>query len=167
MEVKATVQLTAKQMFEFLMHHTYSSMNGIIGGILSILGYAGFVYMLFVPDVSEVYLVALLFIGLLFTVIQPLMIYSRSKRQVKTNESINKPFEYVISQRGVDISQDGQKGFTPWEEIIKITSSRNNIMFYTSRVHAYVFPKQEIGQKMEELKTLVRENSTARYIKIK
>lgn len=166
MEVKATVQLTAKQMFEFLMRHTYLTMGGFISVILSIGSIAGFCFMVTKPNASIMYLGALLIIGLLFTVIQPCMIYKRAKKQVKQSEAINKPLEYVISKKGIDISQGDNKAFSPWNEIIKITSTKRIVMFYTSRVNAYIIPKGQIEEQMDTLKTLVRENCKAGYIKL-
>ena len=94
MEVKAKVQLTTKEMYEFLMRHTYSSMSGFIGLVLSIGGFVGFFYMLGMPNASPLYLGALLLTGLLFTVIQPLMVLKNAKKQAKFYEK--ESLEYVI-----------------------------------------------------------------------
>lgn len=166
MEVKVKVQLTTKEMFEFLMRHTYFSISGIIGLLLSLAAFAGFFYALTVPGVSNMYLVALLLIGLLFTVIQPWMIYSKAKSQVKRSEAINKPLEYTINKSGIDIKQDNQTASGNWDSIYKICSTKNLIMLYTGRMHAYILPKKDIGEQMEDLRTIVKENCTAGYIKM-
>ena len=83
MEVRATVRLTEKELFGFLMHHTYATISGAVGIILSLLGFVGFFYMLGVPDVNPVYLCALFVTGLLFTVVQPAMIYYKAKNRLR------------------------------------------------------------------------------------
>lgn len=164
MEVKAKVQLTTKEMYEFLMRHTYSSMSGFIGLILSIGGFVGFFYMLGMPDASLLYLGALLLTGLLFTVVQPLMVLKNAKKQAKFYEK--ESLEYIISKKGIDVRQGDKTGFSSWDDITKITSSKNIIVMYTTRVHAYVIPRTAIGDQADTLKTIVRECSNAKYIKL-
>lgn len=164
MEVKAKVQLTTKEMYEFLMRHTYSSMSGFIGLILSIGGFIGFFYMLRMPNASPVYLGALLVTGLLFTVVQPLMVLKNAKKQAKLYEE--DALEYVISKKGIDVKQGDKTGFSKWDDVTKITSSKNIIIMYTTRVHAYVIPRAALGDQTDVLKTIVRECSTAKYIKL-
>ena len=163
MEVKVKVQLKTKEMYEFLMRHTYGSMSGINGLILSIVCLAGVFYMLGLPDASPAYLVALLVIGLLFTVVQPLMVLKNAKKQVKYYEE---PLEYTITKRGVDVKQGDKTGFSSWENITKITSHKNIVIMYTSKVHAYVIPKAAIGEQMEDLKSIIKECSVAKFIKL-
>lgn len=164
MEVKAKVQLTTKEMYEFLMRHTYSSMSGFIGLILSIGGFIGFFYMLRMPNASPLYLGALLVTGLLFTVVQPLMVLKNAKKQAKLYEE--DALEYVISKKGIDVKQGDRTGFSKWDDVTKITSSKNIIIMYTTRVHAYVIPRAALGDQTDVLKTIVRECSTAKYIKL-
>lgn len=166
MEVKATVKLTAKELYGFLMHNTYSTFGSYIGVLLSLGSIAGFFYMLGMPDVNPAFLVALLVIGLLFTVVQPLMLYSKAKKQVKVNEAINASLEYLISKSGIKVSQGEQSAFTTWDEIVKVTSTKNLVMLYTSRVNAYVIPKKDLKEGISELKKLIQDNCNAGYIKL-
>lgn len=166
MEVRATVKLTAKELYGFLMHNTYSTFGSYIGVLLSLGSIAGFFYMLGMPDVNPAFLVALLVIGLLFTVVQPLMLYSKAKKQVKVNEAINASLEYLISKSGIKVSQGEQSAFTTWDEIVKVTSTKNLVMLYTSRVNAYVIPKNDLEDGLLELKKLIQENCNAGYIKL-
>lgn len=165
MEVKASVQLTVKQMYEFLMLHTYSTTSGLIGLVLSIGGYIGFFYMLQMEGANPMYIAMLFATGMLFTVVQPFMIYRNAKKQVKAYEEA--PMEYTVSKRGIDVKQSEKTGFSSWDEITKVTSTKRLVMFYTSRVHAYVIPKEDIGDQMDTLKAVVKENCYAGFIKIK
>ncbi len=166
MEVKATVKLTAKELYGFLMHNTYSTFGSYIGVLLSLGSIVGFFYMLGMPDVNPAFLVALLVIGLLFTVVQPLMLYSKAKKQVKVNEAINASLEYNISKSGIKVTQGEQSAFTTWDEIVKVTSTKNLVMLYTSRVNAYVIPKKDLKEGISELKKIIQDNCNAGYIKL-
>ena len=166
MEVKAKVKLTTKELFGFLINHTYSSTSAFIGIILSIGGFVGFFYMLGMPGANPFYLGALFGTGLLFTVIQPLVIYFKAKKQVKKNDAVNEPLEYTISKEGINVVQGERTGYSPWDEIVKVTSTKTLVMLYTSRVHAYVIPKEDVGDKLDEFKRLIQDNCIAGYIKL-
>lgn len=166
MEVKATVQLDAREMFGFLMHHTYSTSSGFIGLILSIGGFIGFFYMLRMPNAQPLFIAALFLTGLMFTVIQPVMTYFRAKKQVERNAAVNAPLEYTINKTGISVVQGDKSGFSNWDEIVRIESTKKLIMMYTGKVHAYVIPKDEFGDQMDVLKSLIRENCQAGYIKL-
>lgn len=166
MEAKATVRLTANELFGFLIQHTYSTTTAFIGIILSIGGFIGFFYMLGMPNANPFYLGALFGTGLLFTVVQPTMIYFKSKKQVKKNAEIKDDLEYTINKSGVSVVQGERNGFSTWDEIVKVTSTKKLIMLYTSRVHAYVIPKDDVDD-LDQFKAIIRDNCYAGYIKLK
>ena len=60
MEIKLSVKLTAKEMFNFMMKHTYSSMSGYIGLILSGCAFVGFIMTLTNSEVNIAYKIVLL-----------------------------------------------------------------------------------------------------------
>lgn len=164
MEVKVSVQLKTKQLYEFLMRHTYLQFSGIVGLLLSIGGIAGFVMLLDNENISVAYLGALFGIGLLFTVIQPIIVFRNAKKQSKIYKLF--PLEYTISERGIEVKQADAEGSNSWDNIIKITSTKRLIIMYTSRVHAYVIPREVLKKSMDEFKEIVKTHCQASYIKI-
>ena len=148
-------------MYDFLMSHTYSTFSGYTGVILSLCALIGFFYSFDNEQMNIAYKFVLLLTGLLFTVIQPMMLYKRAKQQVKQNESINKPLEYNISYAGIKVACGDESAEYDWNQIMKITSTKKSILIYTSRIHAFVLPKREVAPHMEDLKKIVREKCTA------
>lgn len=167
MDIKLKIQLTVKELFDFLISHTYSSFSGYVGVILSICALIGFAYSVDNPMMNVAYKFVLLVTGLLFTVIQPVMLYSKAKNQVKQNEAINKPLEYTISYSSMKVACDGEWAEYNWDQIMKITSTKTSVLIYTSRIRAFVLPKRELNPYMDEFKKIVREKCTATSIKIK
>lgn len=167
MEIKLKIQLTVKELFNFLIAHTYSNFSGYVGVVLSICALIAFGYSFDNPQMNPAYKFVLLITGLLFTVVQPLMLYSKAKNQVKQNEAINKPLEYTISYSGIRVACDGDYADYTWDQIMKINSTKINVLIYTSRIRAFVIPKREIGPYMEEFKKMVYEKCKASYIKVK
>ena len=167
MEIKLKIQLTVKELFDFLISHTYSSFSGYVGVILSICALIGFSYSVSNPMMNVAYKFVLLLTGLLFTVIQPAMLYSKAKNQVKQNEAINKPLEYTITYSGMKVSCDGESADYNWDQIMKITSTKTSVLIYTSRIRAFVLPKRELNPYMEDFKKIVKEKCTATSIRVK
>ena len=161
MEIKLSVRLTAKEMFNFMMKHTYGSMSGYIGLILSACAFVGFIMTVTKPEVNVAYKIVLLLTALLFTVIQPITLYKKSKRQVEQNENINKPMEYKFTDAMIQISQGDDHVEYEWNQVIKVASSKLCIFLYVSKYRAFIIPRRvfEDGD-MERLRDMIRKNAT-------
>ena len=167
MEVKVSMKQELKDLYGFLMFHIYSSPAGILGLFISIGGFVGFAYMLTLKNTNPMFLGALFMIGLMFTVIQPLLTRSRAKKQIKQNEEKSQDvLEYVINKSGIEVTQGELRGFSSWDEIVRIESTKKLVMLYTSKVHAYVIPKRFLEEQMDTFIELVKENCQAGYIKL-
>lgn len=154
-EVEFDIRLTAGELFAFTMHHTYSSASGIAGLGISIgslvLCAARHKYF------DSTTIIALLITGLLFTVVQPVMLYFKCKVQVKKNESINGNLHYRISEEGIEVSQGGQQAFVKWYEVRKRKMVKNAMYLYMSPVRAFIFPEGQCGGSFNELSGLVKD----------
>ena len=115
-------------------------------------------------NISSAYLGALFGIGLLFTVIQPLIVYRNAKKQSKVYKEF--PLEYTISERGIEVKQDDAEGSNEWDNVVKIVSTKRLVIIYTSSVHAYVIPRMVLKDSMEDFKELVKTYCHANYINI-
>lgn len=160
MEIKLSVKLTAKEMFNFMMKHTYSSMSGYIGLILSACALVGFVMTVTKPDVNVAYKMVLLLTALLFTVIQPVTLYRKSGKQVEQNENINKPMEYKFTDAMIQISQGEDHVEYEWNQVIKVSSSKLCIFLYVSKYRAFIIPRRVFKDgEMEILRDMIRKNA--------
>ena len=167
MQIKLKIELTVKELFDFLISHTYSSFSGYVGVILSICALIGFGYSWDNEAMNPAYKFVLLLTGLLFTVIQPVMLYNKAKAQVKQNEAINKPLEYTITEAGLNVACGEDSVDYDWNQIMKISSTKTSVLIYTSRIRAFVLPKRELAPYMEDFKKIVREKCTATSIKVR
>lgn len=162
MEIKLSVRLTAKEMFNFMMKHTYSSMSGYIGLVLSACALAGFVMTVANPQVNTAYKIVLFLTALLFTVIQPVTLYKKSKKQVEQNENINKPMEYKFTDSMIQISQGEEHVEYEWNQVIKVNSSKLCIFLYVSKYRAFIIPRRVFGDgEMEQLRDMIRKNAVS------
>ena len=154
-EAEFNIRLTAGELFAFTMHHTYSSASGLVGlGIsIGILVLCAARYKKF--DSTTV--IAQVITGLLFTVVQPVMLFFKCKVQVRKNESINGDLHYRISEEGIEVSQGEQQAFVKWYEVRKRKMVKKAMYLYMSPVRAFIFPESQCGGSFNEIAVLVED----------
>ncbi len=161
-------RLTNKEMYNFLLRHNYFSLGGICGVILSIGAIVLAVLNINNTQMNGTYKIALVFVGLLFTVIQPVMLYTKASSQVKKNDSVNKPLKYTFTDKDFSISVDEDSVTQSYEDIIKVISTKLSVIIYINKYRAFILPKSAIGENMEQLKALLEKNAkNAKVINVK
>jgi hypothetical protein len=158
MQVTINARLTTKEMFNFLMHHNYRSFGGVTGVLISLGALALFLINITNEEMRIGYKVALLVIGLVYTVIQPIMLYKKAAVQVKTSDSINKPLTYTFDEDGITISLEDEKVSHKYEDVLMIKSTKVSVLVYVTRYRAFILPKRDIGEQFEGLRTILKNN---------
>lgn len=154
-ELNFDAKLSAGELYAFSMRHTYRSMSGIFGLIISfaslIICAVRFEYL------DRTAVMALIIIGLIFTVVQPVMLWSKAKAQVRKNKSINDTLHYTINDDGITVSQGEQEAKVKWYEIRKTVVVKDAIYVYMSPVRAFIFTKKQCGESFSELVRNIQE----------
>lgn len=155
-EVKFSVQIKVKDMFLFLLHHSYRGVSLIVDTLITVGAIALLVSGWGKGDPAKT--VALVFLALLFTVIHPAQLYSRAKKQVTKNEVFAKPLNYVLTDEGITMSQGEETQSFAWEDIFQIKEYKSQIAVYTGRVYACIWPKRELAACENEVRELFRKH---------
>ncbi len=152
-EISFDVELTRKELYEFSMRHTYCSASGVCGLIISFGSLAICAVKFRSLDMTAI--AALIIIGLLFTVIQPVMLFSKAGKQVKKNKNINTALHYTMSDDGITVAQGEQEAFVKWYEIRKKVVTKNSLYVYMSPVRAFIFPKSQCLEDYDDIVSMV------------
>jgi len=155
-EVKFSVQVTVKDMFAFLMHHSYSG-GALIADAIVTFGAIGLLLAGFGQG-DPVKTVALILVAMLFTVIHPLQLYSKARKQVKNNEVFKKPLDYVLNEEGITLSQGEQSQSITWADVYRVREYKSQILVYTGRIYAFVWPKRELAECENEVRELFKKH---------
>lgn len=148
-ELEFDVELKTSDLFCFSMRHSYLSISGLFGVIISV---GSLVYLLFnYSALEETTCMALAIIGCLFTLVQPVMLYVKSRAQVQRNKDINAPLHYVISEEGILVSQGEAESMMKWEYVRKKIVTAGALYLYMSPVRAFIFPKKQCGECFEQV----------------
>lgn len=150
--ISFSVQMTVKDVYRFNMYHVYHSASGLVGLLLSLLALGNLIISF--DSLTDQGKTIMTIVALWFTVLEPIMVYRRAKKQVKKIKSYHKPLHYAIGEQGITVSQDEESQTMEWNRLRRIVKTRQQILIYSSRVHAFIFPKtawQDQEQKMQSL----------------
>lgn len=124
------------------MSHTYHSMVGVCNMI-----FTGAVIAATVKLWGRLndFLELLFVLGcLLFTVIQPTLVYLRARAQVA---GIPKDMELLFDEKGLHVTVGEQKESIPWEKITGITKERNMLIIRSDARHGYMLTNRAMGRQ--------------------
>ena len=148
------VQLTAKELWLFSLYHSYKGLMGIFNVLFTIA--ALYVLIMNWPAMQVSQKVLMILCVLMFTVIQPSMLYLKAKRQSKA-PMVKEPMQLVFSREAINIAQAGQEAVISCDQVGRVEGTPFMLIFYMDRVHAYLIPKALMGAEEGEFRALIRE----------
>ena len=153
--VKIRVKLGVGDLYHFLLQYNYKSFGGIIGLIISLcsLGYVAVTYGKHDVGTNMVFIL----IGLLWTVIQPVMLWQKAAKQAVKSQAYQQELEYEFDENRIKIRQGSEEVEVLWENIVKVKEDKKQILLFTSRVHASILPKAQFAEELSAIKALIQE----------
>lgn len=161
-KIEIKTEIGVSELFEFTMSNNYKTIRGGIAVLFSLASAVGLVF--YWNQFSGWQKALMLFFALMFTVIEPIEYYLRSKRQVKKNFAV--PLTYVFDENGIEIRQNDEKAHNEWQDVMKVISTKKLVIIYLSPIRAFILPKQDIGDRYQDLKTLMEANTSCYKFKM-
>lgn len=158
MELDFDVQVTPGAMYDYLLHHTYSGMSGILGTAFGI-----FLIMAFAATRYPIYLIA----GIVVIVYLPVTLYLKANQQIAMTPAFKKPLHYHMDDDGISVSQDDSTQQQAWEDCYRAISTHHSIILYTSRTTASIFPRTDLGERQEALIRMISAHMPPEKVKIR
>ena len=158
MELEFDVKVTPSAMYDYLLHHTYSGMSGIIGTVFGV-----FLIMAFLATKYPIYLIA----GIVVIGYLPAGLWLKAHEQVSMTPAFKVPLHYHMTDEGISVSQGENEEQQSWESCYKAVSTRNSIILYTSRTTASIFPRKDLGENVETLIKMISTHMPPKKVKIR
>ena len=158
MELEFDVKVNSKVLYDYMLHHTYGSFQGVLGtavGALMLIGYVVTGYV--------IWLIA----GIVLLAYVPWSLFLKSKQQMLNTPAFKHPLHYRMTEEGVEISQGEAKEFQRWEHMYKATSTGKSIILYTSRFHACIFPREDLKENTVTVIEMISKDMSPTKVKIK
>ena len=156
--VELDVKIEAGDLYDYMLMHTYSSASGVLGSAVGAL-----LILLALGTQRWAFIV----LGIILLLYLPWTLFIKSRRQVLTNPSFQKPLHYILDDVGITISQDEDSVQYPWEELYKAVSTGRSIIVYTSKVNATIFPKKQMEDKRAGVIEMISTHMPPNKVKIR
>lgn len=156
--VELDVKIEAGDLYDYMLMHTYSSASGVLGSAV------GALLILLAIGIQRW---AFIVLGIILLLYLPWTLFIKSRRQVLTNPSFQKPLHYVLDDIGITISQGEDSVQYSWEELYKAVSTGRSIIVYTSRVNATIFPKKQMEDKRAGVIEMISTHMPPNKVKIR
>jgi len=160
-----SVQMTAREVYRFTFYHVYHSFSGLFGLCLSLLALVNLIANF--SELSDMGKTIMIIVGAWFTVLEPLMMLTRSKAQVKRTKAYRNPLNYCMNAEGITVSQEDASQTIAWEQLLKIVETNSQFLVYSSRIHSFIFPKSMLEGQEEELRALILSYSQSANVQLK
>ena len=140
-----TYRTTARDLWQLSMYYIYGSLAGLCNIIFTVAAFAlGFSRW----DQAQGLMRCLIVLGCcLFTVIQPLMIYVKAKKQTA---GITQYTQVTIDDNGLHIRVGNDTSDLPWNSVKRISRKPAMIIVFSDTTHGFVFTNRVLGNEKEE-----------------
>ena len=145
MRYKYTYRTTARDLWQLSMYYIYGSLAGLCNIIFTVAAFAlGFSMW----DQAQGIVRCLIVLGCcLFTVIQPLMIYAKAKKQAA---GITQDTQVSIDDNGLYIRVGDDTSQLPWKSVKRISRKPAMIIIFSDTTHGFIFTNRVLGNEKEE-----------------
>ena len=158
MELEIDVKVTASDLYDYLLYHTYTGFSGMLGTLAGV-----FLIMAFASTRYIIYLIA----GVVLIAYMPCSLFLKAKQQAVNNPVFRNPLHYKMTEEGINVSQGENEETQSWESCVKAVSTGRSIILYTSRTTASIFPKRDLGDKKEALIQAISTHMPPKKVKIR
>ena len=145
MRYKYTYRTTARDLWQLSMYYIYGSLAGLCNIIFTVAAFAlGFSRW----DQAQGIVRCLIVLGCcLFTVIQPLMIYAKAKKQAA---GIAQDTQVSIDDNGLYIRVGDDTSQLPWKSVKRISRNPARIIIFSDTTPGFIFTNRVLGNEKEE-----------------
>lgn len=148
MQIQFDVKMTTGKMYDYMLHHTFTSFQGILGEAVGVLLIAAFV-----ASGKWLYLIA----GVIVVLYLPVALYMNAKKQILLSPVFKEVLHYTLTEEGITIRVGDEEDSQEWKDMCKAISTGKSIIVYTSKRNASIFPKSDLGdQKMAVIEMISR-----------
>ena len=158
------VTLKEQDMVRFNLYHTYSRISSWFAVALAVV--ALLVSVKTYGKVSGTVTAIYILIALLILIYIPLNTMLSAKRRIRLMPELLAPLHYQITDEGIRVSKEDEAAEISWDKIFRIVGVQTAVYIYTSRIYAYVVPKEVLGDQLETFRKLASDHLEARRVKL-
>lgn len=152
------VNINAGVLYDYLLKHTYSGLQGILATVIGTL-----LIMMFLSGSGILYLI----FGIVVIIYIPFSLFLSANRQALQVEAFKKPLHYRMLEEGIEVSQGEIVELQEWADMVKAVSTGKSIIVYTSRYKAAIFPRKDLANQVTDAIEIISTHMNPKKVKIK
>ena len=158
METEFDVTIKPGNLFDFKMQVVYKQPVTIIMTAIGCLMIYGFIttHQWYYP-----------LIALILILYPPIDMLRLSLIQSKLVPAFKNGMHYHLSPEGIKVTVGAEEQLVPWENCIKATGTRGNYFVFTGKNNAFIFPKECMKEKTEDVLRIISANMDPSKVKIR
>ncbi len=145
MNYRFNYKTTAFDFWQLSMYYTYGSIVGMCNIIFTVAMIL--LAVKFWGDINTVVRILLVLACCLFTVVQPLVIYLRARKQVST---LPTDMAIVFDDAGVHVETGNQISHLKWKAIKRVAKKPTMIVVFSTTTHGFLLTNKALGDQKEE-----------------
>lgn len=158
MEIEFDVKMTSGDLYDYMLHHTYGSMSGLIGAVAgALMVVAGF------SGAGVLCIIA----GIVILLYLPVTLFLKAKQQFLANPAFKQPLHYKLTEEGIEVSQGEEVQSQKWEDMYKAVSTTKSLVIYTTAVNAAIFPRRDLGEQLPAVIEIISKHMPPKKVKIR
>ncbi|MBQ9885734.1 MAG: YcxB family protein [Lachnospiraceae bacterium] len=151
--IRIKIKTSIKDLYSFMLYHTYTSFNGLFGlacGILClIMGIA------FAERLKSWFLIADV-IGVWYTIGTPVILYMKAVKQAKNSMVFHNDIIYFMDNDGFTVRVAQESARSLWSEVTRVAHVGNRIFIYMGRKNAHILPIDQLDAQTDEVVELIK-----------
>ena len=145
MNYKFNYKNTAFELFKLSFFFLYSSLAGIVNTIFTVAMIA-LIYARW-DDATDLLRVVLVIAVLFFVLFQPVIMYSRARRNAKTLKELSLEF----GDRGIAVEVEGKREYIDWKKIKAFKRFPQMLIIFTDNTNGYILTKRVVGDNYKKV----------------
>ena len=69
-------------------------------------------------------------------------------------------------EKGFTVSQGEESANLPWDQIYKMVATKSNVLVYSTRINAYIIPREQLGEQYKDLAKIANEKLPKHRVKM-
>ena len=112
------------------------------------------------------YTVLYIAFGIIFLLYMPVTLWLRSKSALAASEVLRGTLHYLVDENGFTVSQGEESANLPWDQIYKMVATKSNVLVYSTRINAYIIPREQLGEQYKDLAKIANEKLPKHRVKM-
>ena len=90
----------------------------------------------------------------------------QGKSALAASEVLRGTLHYLVDENGFTVSQGEESAKLPWDQIYKMVATKSNVLVYSTRINAYIIPREQLGEQYKELAKIANEKLPKHRVKM-